>query len=188
MTSNQELTGISVISIGTGEKLGVVEQMAFDSTGRHVAALIIHSGNGAKLFSSESSTASWLPVAEIKAIGPDAITVQDPSALRETASEENLLSTSDILKRKIVTEGGAYLGDVSSIHFNNQSLDVTHFEISHGILKSATSVPIEYLVNIGQDIIMVTDAAAGPRAGSADEDAAPEPEETEAQDDAIRAE
>lgn len=168
MASDQELKGIAVISINTGQKLGVVDQIALDPSGRHVAAFTVHSGGNTSMITTELPDASWLPVKKITAVGPDAITVRSTSALQASADEQDLILSADILKRKVVTKGGTYLGDIAALHFDEKSLDITSFEISHGFLKSSTEVSIDHLINIGEAIVIVDDAADPESADSPD--------------------
>src|SRR4051812_45435247 len=43
VVTNQQLAGLAVVSIDTGEKLGVIDQVAVDTTGRRIVAFTVQS-------------------------------------------------------------------------------------------------------------------------------------------------
>jgi uncharacterized protein YrrD len=159
MTSNQEMHGRPVVSIETGQRLGSIDQIVFEPDGRKVAAFTVHSDTVGGIISPEQPTASWLLAGDIHAIGPDAITVASPESLRETIERQEYFLAGDLVRRKVVTEGGALVGNVAAIHFDPQSLAVTDFEISRGFFKSNPKIGFEHVVTVGHDVIVVDESA-----------------------------
>lgn len=158
MTTNQELSGTPVISIETGERLGTIDQIVMEPDGRKIAAFTVQTSSRTGILSPDQPTASWLLADDIHAIGPDAVTINTPDLLRETIERRDYLLAGDLLRRKVVTEGGAMLGEVASVHFDQQSLTVTDLEISKGLFKSNPVLSLDHLINIGSDLIIVDNA------------------------------
>lgn len=175
--NSQHVNGISVVGLQEGEKLGSVARILLDKEGRHVAAFGVDSGGG--LLSTDAPQTRWLAAGAVSAIGPDALTVEDRTALREFAPLDGILDLGEVLKRKVVTEGGTYVGQVASAELDDQGTDVTHMEVSPGFFKSNRMVPIGQVVNIGSELIIVADAVC------ADD---PQPDEGDASDGAAATE
>ena len=64
----------------------------------------------------------------------------------------------EVTKRKVVTEGGADVGNVASLEFDERSFRVTQVEVSPGFFKSNHHVPADQVVRIGPDVVVVADA------------------------------
>jgi len=160
MTSNQEMSGVPVISIETGQRLGTIDQIVLEPDGRKIAAFTVQSLTGGGILSPEQPNASWLLSDDIHAIGPDAVTVNNPDHLRETIERRDYLLVGDLIRRKVVTEGGALIGEVAAVHFDQQTRDVTALEISAGFFKSNPQIGIEHMVNVGHDLIIVDDSTS----------------------------
>jgi len=158
VTTNQQISGTPVISIETGERLGTIDQIVLEPDGRSISAFTVQSATGGGILSPEQPTASWLLATDIHAIGPDAVTVNAPDLLRETIERRDYLLAADLVRRNVMTEGGALLGDVASVHFDQQSLQVTGFEITRGLFKTNPIIGIEHMVNVGNELIIVDDS------------------------------
>lgn len=65
--------------------------------------------------------------------------------------------------REVVTEGGANLGDVVSLGFDERTFAISAAEVSPGFLKANTHVPLDQLISIGQDVLVVANAALAGR-------------------------
>ncbi len=61
--------------------------------------------------------------------------------------------------RRVVTEGGTNLGDVVSLGFDEHTFAITEVEVSPGFLKTNTHIPLDHLIRIGQDVLVVADLA-----------------------------
>jgi uncharacterized protein YrrD len=157
MTTNQHMSGRPVISIETGERLGTIDQIVLEPDGRTIAAFTVQSATGGGILSPEQPTASWLLAEDIHAVGPDAITINTPDLLKETIERRDYLLAGDLVHRKVMTEGGAMLGEVASIHFDQQSLQATGLEISKGFFKTNPIIGIDHVKNVGNELIMVDD-------------------------------
>ncbi len=145
--NTQHVDGITVVSINAGERLGAVSSILLDSGGRATVALGVASNGGDR----------WLAAADVRAIGPDALTVEHAKCLQAAPPTIETLDLVSVLKRKVVTEGGVFVGHVASAELDDDGLGVTHWEVSPGFFKSNKLVPIDQVVNIGGELMMVTD-------------------------------
>lgn len=159
LMNHTHLNGIAVISIADGEKLGSVTAVYIDLEARRIARLEVGQSGG--LLSTPQ--ARWtLDAADIHAIGSDAVTVQERTVLREMGEEvetlpENLTTINALTGRKVVTEGGTYVGTVASLEFNEADCMMTAVEVSPGFFKSNRKVPVDHVINPGQEIVVVSD-------------------------------
>lgn len=154
-----ELKGLAVVSIGTGEKLGTISEMQLDSKAEKVAAFDVETGGGGMLSSQPSST-KQITSQDVHAIGPDALTVNDASALKDPAGNGQTLALSAIMDEKVVTEGGTYVGKVASVDIDEKTMVVNALEVSAGFFKSNKMVAKEDFVTIGDELVIVADSVA----------------------------
>jgi len=165
--NTKHINGISVVSLDAGEKLGSVNDIIFDDDGHAVAALGVHVASGSR--AADLPEPSWLTAKDVHAIGPDALTVQSASVLQASPPAGATLHLDDLLKRKVVTESGVYVGQVASVEVADNGPDVTAIEVSPGLLKSNRMVPIDQVSNIGEEMVIVTDAAVADQSGGESE-------------------
>ena len=57
-----------------------------------------------------------------------------------------------------MTEGGIYVGQVVSADFDPSTYRLTAIEVSPGFFRSNKHVPDAHIVNLGADVIIVSDA------------------------------
>jgi uncharacterized protein YrrD len=55
------------------------------------------------------------------------------------------------------------LGEVVSLGFDEHTFAITEVEVSPGFLKTNTHIPLDNLVRIGQDVVVVADHAVAAR-------------------------
>ena len=154
--NTKHLAGQTVVSIDEGEKLGSVGDVVLDATGMRVAGFAIQSGGG--LLSVDPAATRWIAADEVRAIGPDALTVQSGSRLSDASPPEGVLHLAEVVKHKVVTEGGTEVGQVASVEFDERTMAVTHLEVSPGFFKSNRMVPLDQVVNVGHELVIVRDA------------------------------
>lgn len=169
--NSKDVKGITVISIANGTKLGTVEHAYLDPKTKRVVGFAAHRGGG--LLSAEPDIGLVIGSDEIHSLGPDALTLDDAAATSGTALDENLglILLSDLNKLQVYSEGGTLVGQVASADFDEQSFDLTGIEASPGFFQANTTVPIDQVLTIGQDVVVVSDAAL------AQTDGEPQPEQ-----------
>ena len=157
--NSKDITGIAVVSIAEGKKLGTVERVYLDPDSQRVVGFAVGSGGG--LLSSQPAAGLMVDVTEVHSLGPDALTLDEATAARGaevTAASASLPSLDDLTKRKVVTEGGTYVGQVASIEFDERGFHLTEVEVSPGFFQGNVRVPSEHLISIGKDLLVVADA------------------------------
>jgi sporulation protein YlmC with PRC-barrel domain len=167
--NSKHINGITVVSLDAGEKLGSVNDIVFEEDGRRIAALGVHVASGSR--AADLADPSWLTAKDVHAIGPDALTVQSVSALHDAPPADATLHLGDLLKRKVVTENGAYVGQVASVEIADAGPTVTAIEVSPGLLKSNLMIPIDQVANIGEEMVIVSDAVVANQTGAESEPA-----------------
>lgn len=170
--NTRHIDGITVVSVNAGERLGRVIDLSLDADGRQVTALVVQSGGGGML-AVEPPELWWLPAEGVRAIGPDALTVDDAVSLREFPPEADSVQVSQILKRQVITESGVAVGPVAALEIDERRMTITALEISTGFLKSNRMVSAEHLISVGPELIVVQDAVSAPETDKDTIDAEP---------------
>jgi sporulation protein YlmC with PRC-barrel domain len=148
---------LPVVSIGTGAKLGYVDDLLFETSPLRVAALRVKA-EGQQIV---------VPWSMVKTIGPDAIMVPDDAAAHTTSSESSLSSLPDIAairKLKVVDEGGTFVGTVKEMDVDPNSGAITQVEAHEGgvlgIGGKTTTIAAADIRSIGDEVLVVTTPAS----------------------------
>lgn len=169
--NTKQIKGLPVVSIAEGHRLGVVHRLYSDREGQQIAGLAIDvSGHSpiarqvtdlvqGKSKSSDSGGISFLPIEDVHAIGPDAVTIDEDAKLQTDrdphAEGSDILDLDQLHGRKVVTEGGTYVGDVATIAIDPQSFQLTGVDASSGLFSGNTHIARDMVTSIGNDIIIV---------------------------------
>lgn len=173
--NTNHVTGISVVSIGTGERLGSISEILLDPTAERISAFAIDTGGGGML-SSQSGGTQWIDAGDVRAIGPDAMTVEDSSVLHEPASDGDTTPLSVLSGQKVVTEGGTFVGQVASVEIDENGMDVTGLDVSPGFFKSNRVVPRTDVLTVGEEMVIVSDSVCADGSAMSEPDDSAEPE------------
>ena len=169
--STRLVKGTAVVSLADGTKLGTVDRVYLDPAKKEIVAFSFHAGG---LFGGR--TAHLVDVADVRAIGPDAVTLCDASTVRSGvaigARCEGLLDLEDLLKRKVITEGGAYVGEVAAIEFGQDTYRLNRIALVPAADGSGAPIPAEAVLRIGAEFIVVAEATGGATSGAVCEGAA----------------
>ena len=162
--NTKRLKGLAVISLADGRKLGTIDEIYVDPGTR--TAVSFGGSQAGGLLHAASGPPWVVDVASVHAMGADALTVPDAGALREAAGggHPGVISGSDLTKRKVMTEGGTYVGEVVSLDFDPSSYRLTAIEVSPGFFRSNKHVPDAQIVNLGADVVIVADSVCSPEA------------------------
>lgn len=132
MRRSQEVLGLPVLHQSTGQHLGVVCDLLFDSD-QHVCGLLVESGGWwrRKLF---------LPREEIASYGRDAVVIVDASSLK--SYDQSVCNLTGIhtgplpLKgRNVFFSNGALIGEIENVYFLEEMGSLVGYEISDGWLN-----------------------------------------------------
>lgn len=156
--STKLVKGTDVVSLADGAELGEVENVYLEPEQKQIVAFSFKSGGG--LFGGKSI--NMVDVTDVHAIGSDAVTITDASVVRcEMAigdRREGLVELSELLKRKVMTDTGEEVGQISAIHFDQGSYRLSGFDVTSGHFhQQKTTVDAAQIVQIGEDLVVIQD-------------------------------
>lgn len=125
-----DLKHTPVISLSDASRLGFVDDAYLDQMGRTVLGFAIRRGG---LVTRRSATV----FTDVQAIGADALTVRDASALNDSkrfSDLENSIMAEDVLGSSVVTEGGDKIGSVGDLVLSEDVHAVTELVLNVGLL------------------------------------------------------
>ncbi len=159
--STRLVKGTAVVSLADGKKLGSIDRVYLDPERKEIVGFSFHHGG---LFGAK--TTGMVDVSDVHAFGPDAVTVDDVTAVRSElaleAHRDALIDLEDLLKRKVLTEGGTFVGQVVSVRFAQDSYRLTAIEVSPGFFQENRLVPSQEVEQIGDELIVVSDTVCSP--------------------------
>lgn len=155
--TNGSLTGLAVLTLNGGEKVGRVQDAVFHAgTGRVTGFLIDGGGLLAK--------AKFLPAGLVESVGADALTVKSADVLSDSnpaASDPDELFAHALEGRPVVTMSGAALGKVTDTLIDANALTVVALVLATGMLDNALhgrpSLPFALIQTFGKDSLVVPD-------------------------------
>ena len=157
LVSATSIINHKIFALDSGKEIGTVKDIIFNHQENRVMALMTDKGG---IFTQSK----LILMDDIQSIGKDAVIVpieQLEKKLNEV--DETIVAivkqNQYLDKTNIVTENGDKLGQITDIFFDDQTGLVQEFEVSGGILKTATSgkkvIKIEDIVTIGHDVTIV---------------------------------
>ena len=165
--NSKQIKGIPVISIADGERLGAVDNVYFDPVAKRVVGFAVRAHGG--LLGAGAGTV--VDAASLRSLGPDALTIPDKAAAggsTTNAEYGHLVMLDSLVRRRVVTEGGTYVGQVASVDFDEKTFGLSQVEVSPGFFKTHRMVPVNQVVSIGHDVVVVADAVCAAEAGPGD--------------------
>jgi sporulation protein YlmC with PRC-barrel domain len=148
--------GTTVVSLESGATLGKVDHVYLDPATKELVAFSFATGS---LLSGKVS--HLVDIADVHAIGPDAVTLGDTSAIHDLLAVEGkcdeLVDLDTLIKRNVITEGGEALGQVAGLDFEADSYRLVRLHVSPGLLKENSVIPGHAIRNIGDEMIVVAD-------------------------------
>lgn len=155
--NSKQLNGLPVFNISNGEKLGSVVGAYLDAATKRVLGFAFAAGGSLMSVESEPKVDST----DIHALGPSALTLDGKDAVKGSVTNERFgeLEILDSLNgRRVLTEGGTALGQVASVEFDVHSFELTQVEVSLGRFAGSRPIPIDQVVSIGPDFVIIRDA------------------------------
>ena len=162
--NTKRLKGLAVVSIADGRKLGTVDEVYVEPGERRVVSFGLRQSGG--LLHASSGPPLVVDTDNVHALGSDALTVPDASALREAAGggHAGVVAGEDLTKRKVVTEGGTYVGQFVSAELDAATYRLTAIEVSPGFFRSNKLIPDAQVTSLGADVVVVSDLVCAPQA------------------------
>lgn len=159
--TGKELSGLAVVTLAGGEKLGRVDDIVFDPNTGRVTGFFVDRGG---MFSKPK----FLPAGDVQSLGEDALTVTSDKVLLDGPSAltgELAAKTAENLP--VLNPAGTVLGKVADIGVDTQSLSVPYLILATGIigdtLHGKPHLPISAVQTVGADSVIVS-ASYDPKA------------------------
>ena len=149
--------GTPVVSLADGATLGTIEHVYFDPGRMAVVGFTIRHGGG--LFGG--GTTGLVDMSDVHSFGPDAVMVTGVSVVRSElaveASHGELVELETILRRTVMTEGGAAVGHVTAVQFGDQSHTLKALEVIGAGQQERGRIVASDIQTIGEDLIIVAE-------------------------------
>ncbi|MBA3529241.1 MAG: PRC-barrel domain-containing protein [Propionibacteriaceae bacterium] len=154
--NNKVLKGLAAVSIADAEKIGTVARSYFDPEKMVIVGFEIEPVPGG----TKSATPSLVDVAAVHSLGPDALMLGDKAIEgKQTGDRFNyLIDVDTLVKHKVVTEDGTFVGQVASVEFDEKTFRLTDLEASPGFFKTNKHIALRQITKIGNDLIVVADS------------------------------
>lgn len=157
MRTTRDLSGLAIIDIDGGKKLGSVGEVVISPDDGRLLGFVIKSGG---LLKAEESV---VEIDDVRSIGADAITVAGDEIIHRTeASGERFQAARAgdraLIGRKVVTQGGSVLGQVADLVLSEESRRVVGLVLGSGMFERGDAVPADRVAAVGPDVVIVTDA------------------------------
>jgi sporulation protein YlmC with PRC-barrel domain len=157
--NSKDVTGLPVINIIDGTKVGTIAHISLDLAARQVVGFAI-APDGPR-FGGAQEPAPTVAASAVRSLGPDALTVDDLVAAHAAwvgATYGALLTVDQLAGRPVVTETGAELGHLAAVDFDPETFALTGITVTPGRFRSTTLLPIDRLVQFDADHIVMSDA------------------------------
>src|SRR5690242_16729368 len=129
--NSQEVTGLPVINIVDGTKVGTIAHLYLDLAARQVVGFAIAPDGG--WFGGKVEPAPTVAASAVRSLGPDALTVDDREAAHAAwvgATYGALLTVDQLAGRPVVTASGADLGHLAAVEFDSETFALTGLEVA----------------------------------------------------------
>lgn len=155
----KDLKGLAVVAVQDGQRLGEVSDILLSPGDRRVVRLQISSGG---LFSGRTTL---VEMDAVSSIGPDAVMIPGRDAVRAESEESSreLLSLREFTSLRVVSDQGRLLGTVAGAEVETPSGRLATIEFApvglSGLFGRRQSIPIEQVISIGRDVVVVPESA-----------------------------
>lgn len=153
--------GTPVISLDTGVTLGKIESVFLDCEARRLVAFTFSRGGG--LLSGKR--AHIVEIADIHAIGPDAVTLDDARVVHELVLMDGkcqaLVELDQVVKREIMTDGGVKLGHILGLDFDPDTYRLERIRVEDKERDGERIIAGDEVMSIGEEVIVVADWVPG---------------------------
>jgi len=155
-----DVLGLPVVSLDSGEEIGVVRDIFCDKQLRVVGVVLQEH--------TWLSPGKYVPTEHIHAVGEDYLTIDSKDAVASMctiAKNETMSLVTGVCKLKgkpVVTERGEYLGRVEDVYFSKNWDKLVAYELSDGWITDVTvgrkRLPAELSFTFGKENIVVPDS------------------------------
>jgi uncharacterized protein YrrD len=152
-----ELQGTKVVSLADGSTLGSVEDLVLDLSQQQALGLRIKRSG---LFAGHEAVL----LHDVRAIGPDAVTVDDASKVNDEdrfPQFQGRMHRDAVVGARMLTEGGTEVGTVADLDVDFASGAITSYVLRGGLATwlrhTEHVVPVSVVKTVGDKIIVVAD-------------------------------
>ncbi len=156
MKTGRELTGLAVVTLTGGERLGRIADVVFQFTSGQVVGFLVERGG---MFSKPQ----FLAASQVQGLGEDALTITGAEALADydpAASALDGWASKPLDGRPVLNQAGAIVGKITDITVDTDTLTVPHLLLATGLLDNVLHckphLPLSYIQAIGADSIIVS--------------------------------
>ena len=157
--NTEKLTGMAVVSLSEGAKLGQVDAPLFDPITLQLRALRVR-GDGQTFI---------IPLELVQTVGADAVMVEGSEAT-QTATKGgeygNLVEFSALKQLKVVDDAGTFVGTLHAIDLDPATGHAVRIVVHKGgvlgIGAASTTFAAAEMRSVGRDIITVSKSVAAP--------------------------
>lgn len=161
MRTREDVSGITVIAIDSGTKIGKVEDLVFDFQENRLIGILLED-------SDPALKRRFVPYSQVRGMGPDAVMIEGEGAFlgpHEDARISELLGQRiEIKGKEVYTIDGKDLGRIADVEFDEKTGNIEGFEVSGGVLSDAYSgrsfIPAPKSIKIGRDVCLVPSETA----------------------------
>lgn len=159
--NSKDTRGLKVVSIADGTQIGTVDEVYLDLAAKQVVGFTITQGRGP--FGGALDNAPTVAASAVHALGHDALTLDDVTAAHAAwvdAAYGPLETLDALVGRKVITEGRTDVGTIAALEFDEQTFALTTVEVSPGLFRTKTHIPLDHLVRFGPDVLVVSETLA----------------------------
>jgi uncharacterized protein YrrD len=160
-----DLSGLAIVSIANGAKIGTLDDFYFDPSANPAANSIRGLRIKTGMFSHRA-----LPASAINAIGQDAITIDNEELLireKDEADYATLPLGQSLFSYKVMSEGGTIIGTVGNVLLDiatPKALHIYAFEMAGGLRSRISghysTFYSQQVIRYGQDVLIIPDTVA----------------------------
>lgn len=172
----KQVSGLPVVSIAEAERLGTIDHVLLDLESYRVVGFAVDTSGQSKLARQAKATvlgqvdgdpdsSGMIQAEDVHSLGSDALTVDEKAVLRMAAPEPegtDVITADTLMKRKVVTEDGTYVGQVVTLTVDPEELRLAHMTVSSGFFEANTDVSAGQISTVGPELIVVADEVCAP--------------------------
>lgn len=149
MRRARDLIGLPVLNLKSGDAMGWIQDVVFDTTTQKVSGMLLENGH---IFHAGKG----LPRSTVAAVGKDALTVKD-----NRVQEIQGIKWSEKVGNQVFTQGGEAKGTIQDVFLDDSAENIVGFEVSDGLfsdlIQGRGAILQENVMVDGKDVLIVED-------------------------------
>ena len=155
--AGRELTGLAVVTLSGGDRIGRVVDVLFGTATGHIAGFLVDAGG---LFARPR----YLAAEKSQSLGADALTVPAGDVLQDLAPDgPDTVRAKDLAGRPVLNESGAVIGRVAGYEVDDAQMTLSltlTLGLLDGAFHSKPLLPLTVVKTVGRDSLIVPDSYA----------------------------